>query len=509
MKRSTSWFSVLPSLVTPVCLGLVFYIGLQAAIAHQVISDETVLRYLLGHPVSKISVAMFFVGMASLLLIGLDVMQQFRYAKCVHLDREKEGYEPGLEVDGPSESGSQEDRMSASANAAALAELMGALPTACRNHYLWQRLRTILQSIERNGSATHVEQELKYQAELDVEQQYQRYSLVQILIWATPMLGFLGTVLGISQALGGISVGPDNNFQTMMDGLKGSLYVAFDTTALALTLSMLMMFGQFLVDRFESQLLRVVTQQAHAEIANNFDLTETDSTKNVVQNLDGKIIHALESAADRQTELWRESLKWAEKSMLQSVAQTHQLVEKSLADCIENSIDGLARTLDESISRADQSMTHRWEQWQVTFSENARQSEKHQIQFAEETRAVCELLQQTAEAIDRHVTAVSSVNTIKQMEPDIKVNSLPQEPSHGDSATAVGVQQVSNNSRNWISVSPEFLSDPDDHGQVIIPMTTPLSRQAEVKSALRSNTEPVQPQPGKPEVILPFLKKSA
>ena len=93
--------------------------------------------------------------------------------------------------------------------------------------------------IYRTNSTASVEDELKYLADLDLDRQQQRYSLVRILIWATPMLGFLGNCFwGFLKRLVGINVGPDNDFQQMMDGLRGSLYVAFDTTALALTLSM-------------------------------------------------------------------------------------------------------------------------------------------------------------------------------------------------------------------------------------------------------------------------------
>ena len=50
------------------------------------------------------------------------------------------------------------------------------------------------------------------------------------------MLGFLGTVIGITQALGDLD--PEelaNSIQTAMDGLLSGLYVAFDTTAVALS----------------------------------------------------------------------------------------------------------------------------------------------------------------------------------------------------------------------------------------------------------------------------------
>ena len=77
MKRSSSWIAVLPSLVIPVCIGLMMYLGLSYLIDQGKIPNETVLRYLTGHPVSKVTVGMFFIGMASLALIASNVFQQF------------------------------------------------------------------------------------------------------------------------------------------------------------------------------------------------------------------------------------------------------------------------------------------------------------------------------------------------------------------------------------------------------------------------------------------------
>ena len=125
-------------------------------------------------------------------------------------------------------------------------------------HYLFERVRTALSMIERRGSSEGMEDELKYLADLDSERSHQSYALVRILIWATPMLGFLGTVIGISEALGGLNIGGAADFDSMMQGLRSSLYVAFDTTALALTLSIGLMFFQFIVDRFEQNLLTQV-----------------------------------------------------------------------------------------------------------------------------------------------------------------------------------------------------------------------------------------------------------
>ena len=231
------------------------YLGLSYLINGGQLSNETVLRYLTGHPVSKVTVGMFFIGIASLGLIANNIFEQFSGEKKISISI-PHGAVGSSSV--PSESNTSESvrpRGVIEERTVALGKHLLELPKWMHDHYLWQRMVNALHCIYRTNSTASVEDELKYLADLDLDRQQQRYSLVRILIWATPMLGFLGTVLGISQALGGINVGPDNDFQQMMDGLRGSLYVAFDTTALALTLSMVLMFGQFLVERFETQLL--------------------------------------------------------------------------------------------------------------------------------------------------------------------------------------------------------------------------------------------------------------
>ena len=118
---------------------------------------------------------------------------------------------------------------------------------------------------------TRLDDELKYLADMDAARQHDSYALVRIIIWATPMLGFLGTVVGITQALGDLD--PKmlaTSIQTAMDGLLAGLYVAFDTTALALSLSILLMFFQFFVDRVESQLLLMVDTRVNEELGGSF-----------------------------------------------------------------------------------------------------------------------------------------------------------------------------------------------------------------------------------------------
>ena len=96
MRRSSSWIAVLPSLVIPVCLGLMMYLALAYSINQGHLNNNTVLRYLTGHPVSKVTVGMFFVGVASLLLIASNVFEQFIGEKKITLGGSRDDMEDEL-----------------------------------------------------------------------------------------------------------------------------------------------------------------------------------------------------------------------------------------------------------------------------------------------------------------------------------------------------------------------------------------------------------------------------
>lgn len=416
VTKSSGWFTVLPSLATPICVGLSLYFGLQYLINENHLTNETVLRYIDGHPVSRLTVGMFLVGLASLTLIGINVFAQFAAEPKIQLDDlpepDADKPSPAMGIAPLPPTTNVDYGRSDAETAVEHGESLVDFPKSIQQHYLWSRLVNSLHYIYRTGSVAGVEDEMKYLAEMDIERQQQRYSLSRILIWATPMLGFLGTVLGISQALGGISVGPDNDFQQMMGGLQGSLYIAFDTTALALSLSMVLMFCQFLVDRFEVQLLELVDQKTRREIARQFDLSKTSVKASGLGATGVEVLEATRDVVRNQTEIWRDSIKAAENAWTSTLTQTSDVVRENLSAALDENVANLAHYLGESIEKADLSIAHRWEQWQTLLSNNARLMKEHQesllcqtekiqtvVQTLDDTTSFKEAMQHQNEAI--------------------------------------------------------------------------------------------------------------
>ena len=86
------------------------------------------------------------------------------------------------------------------------------------------------------------------------------YALPRILVWAIPLLGFIGTVIGISTAVSGFTGFLENTaeIEQIKEGIgsvTGGLAVAFDTTLLALLLSVVVMIPLVLVEKMEGEVL--------------------------------------------------------------------------------------------------------------------------------------------------------------------------------------------------------------------------------------------------------------
>ena len=79
------------------------------------------------------------------------------------------------------------------------------LPGGQQNDYLVRRLRAALNYVRFRGNAEALDDELKYLADMDAARIQAGFGLFRVIIWAIPILGFLGTVIGITMALNGIT----------------------------------------------------------------------------------------------------------------------------------------------------------------------------------------------------------------------------------------------------------------------------------------------------------------
>jgi biopolymer transport protein ExbB/TolQ len=121
---------------------------------------------------------------------------------------------------------------------------------------------TILGTMARLGlnkfavsrSATDVSEVVRTQAELEQGRLVTSIATVQYLAWAIPAIGFLGTVRGLAGGMSMTAVS-DSDTQRFVDQATRQLAIAFDTTLVALALSLIVMYFLHSIQRAEESLV--------------------------------------------------------------------------------------------------------------------------------------------------------------------------------------------------------------------------------------------------------------
>jgi biopolymer transport protein ExbB/TolQ len=145
------------------------------------------------------------------------------------------------------------------------------LPLNPRKSFLINRLLMGLDNFRARKSVPEVGAVLNSQADTDAAMVDSSYAMLKVLIWAIPILGFIGTVIGISEAVNGFTqaVKEAENLEKVKAALglvTNGLAVAFDTTLLGLILSMVIMFPTNSVQKAEEDLLSTIDQYCNENL---------------------------------------------------------------------------------------------------------------------------------------------------------------------------------------------------------------------------------------------------
>lgn len=111
-----------------------------------------------------------------------------------------------------------------------------------KHYLLLNRIDVALSNLQNIGEISEVASLTNAQASIDEDQVLASYSLINGFNWAIPVLGFIGTVLGLGAAIGefGQTIQNTENIDALKSSLTkvtGGLSTAFDTTLLGLVAS--------------------------------------------------------------------------------------------------------------------------------------------------------------------------------------------------------------------------------------------------------------------------------
>jgi biopolymer transport protein ExbB/TolQ len=148
------------------------------------------------------------------------------------------------------------------------------MPRWVRRCFLVSRVMHALEHFKVRKNVQEVGAVLTAQAEIDAVRVETSYTMLKVFIWAIPILGFVGTVVGISDAVGGFtgavqSAEKIDEIKKALGTVTSGLAVAFDTTLLSLVLSIIIMFPANSMQKAEEDLLTSIDEYCHENLLRN------------------------------------------------------------------------------------------------------------------------------------------------------------------------------------------------------------------------------------------------
>lgn len=129
-----------------------------------------------------------------------------------------------------------------------------------KHFMLLNRVEIALSSLENLGNLNDVSAILSAQAAQDEQRVASSYSLLSGFVWAIPVFGFIGTVLGLGEAIQGFGATLANAedieaIRVSMKGVVSGLSTAFDTTLVGLVATVILQVMISFARRSEAQFL--------------------------------------------------------------------------------------------------------------------------------------------------------------------------------------------------------------------------------------------------------------
>ena len=149
-----------------------------------------------------------------------------------------------------------------------------------KDFLLFRRIDMALSNLGNIGEVRDVGAVLESQADSDGSSVDSSYTVIRSLIWTIPILGFIGTVVGLSQAIGSFTdvltqTGSDaGSIKSKLGPVVGGLATAFETTIVALIAAVIIQLLSTWVYKREEALLDGITDFTTENVLSRLKLTD-------------------------------------------------------------------------------------------------------------------------------------------------------------------------------------------------------------------------------------------
>ena len=236
-------------------------------------------------------------------------------------------------------------------------EYISELPKNAVGSFLVTRCVRGLEHFRVRKSAADTATMLSSQSDLDAGSVDSSYTMFHVFIWAIPILGFLGTVIGVSSAVGGFTdtLSSSSDMESLKVGLKsitGGLGTSFDTTLVALAMAMILTFPVSALQKRESDVIGEVDEYTNEYLLRRLEdgrNTEEHRTPSASRNDMQDVVQAALKVHRAELEGWIGQLKTLGKGVAADLFDSWKKIDEKQTERItqtEQSLTNFVGQLD-------------------------------------------------------------------------------------------------------------------------------------------------------------------
>jgi hypothetical protein len=382
-----------------------------------------VQEYFAGHPIEYVTTTLFFVGLAALMNKMFAVVRASSWARLHQVTKDRvlssEAVSGGGATD-PSAQGYQPRTLLRLEECGPVVDELDRMAEETPADKVTCRVRDVLDRMVRSGTADHLDEELRCASDLEADRVYNEYALFRVVIWAIPILGFLGTVVGITMAIAKLS---PEQLTNSIPLVTASLSVAFATTIQALSLSIVLMFAKYLVSQAEERLARLVDHVVERELLGRFQSVgaSPDGQVYAIRQMAETMVRASEQLVRQQAQLWHESIEASEQRWAQVTATAGKQLETALVTSLSRSLkehaEELARNevLLAAENREHWSQVNEGLQGAAQATTSLEESVERQVLVLQKTVEATGQVARLEEALNRNLASLTRSNQLEQI----------------------------------------------------------------------------------------------
>ena len=308
------------------------------------------------------------------------------------------------------------------------------LPGEPGESFLINRVSRGLEHFRARKSTAETVTMMASQSEIDANNVASSYTLLKVFIWAIPIMGFIGTVIGIGGAVAGFSGNLDasaevDKLKDSLNDVTAGLATAFDTTLIALVMSILIKFPTSSLQRSEESLLNWVDEYCNENLLRRLNDGREGGGDRSATASDAKLfreaVEAAMAAQKGELDSWIKRLDRIGSTVSSQVADGWEEVNAKILKLQEDGAGRLQQQQEERLAELQNQHEQQAEslqkqldemagvaaQVQQTLGQLAEQSGDVQSKMLDSVSGSSATLQQHFSGLERGLTSLSDVLT--------------------------------------------------------------------------------------------------